>query len=107
MDIEITPVAGVVVVRAGGAVIAESRSAVMLRQPGAEPAFYLPRADVEMAFLDPSETVTTCPVKGAATHWHIMAKSGPIPDAAWAYEANEALAGRLAFDPERAAVERL
>ena len=64
-----------------------------------------------MEFLDPSDTRTTCPHKGEATHYHIAANSGPIRDAAWSYETPvagaEAIAGFVAFYGEKATIEAL
>ncbi len=107
----ITPATGVHVVRAGGAVIAETSHALLLREKGCDPVVYFPREDAGMEFLDPSDTRTTCPHKGEATHYHIAAKSGPIRDAAWSYETPvagaEAIAGYVAFYDEKATVEAL
>ena len=111
MTIAIEPVAGVVVVRAGGAVLGETRAAFAVAEDGGAPTLYVPRADFTMAFLDPSDTVTTCPRKGRATHFHLVVKSGELRDAVWSYEAPTeaaaAIGGHLAFDPERVTVERL
>lgn len=105
----IEPATGVYSVRAGGAILVESSAALILREKGYDPVIYFPRADVGMEFLDPSDTRTTCPHKGEATYFHIGAKSGPIKDAAWSYETPvagaEAIAGYIAFDTEKAAVE--
>ncbi|MBK0399682.1 DUF427 domain-containing protein [Limibaculum sp. M0105] len=109
--ISLSPAGGTIVVRAGGAVIAESTAAMRLDEAGHAPVFYIPRADIGMEFLDASPTRTVCPHKGEASHFHIMAKSGPIEDAAWSYEnpraGLEAIAGLIAFYPEKAAVEML
>lgn len=111
MSIRIEPVEGVVVVRAGGAVLGESRRVVAVRDGAGEPALYMPREDFETAFLDPSDTVSDCPRKGRATHYHIAAKSGLIRDAAWSYDAPgpeaAAIRGHLAFDEARVTLERL
>ena len=107
----VTPATGVHVVRAGGAVIAETSRALILREAGCEPVVYFPREDAGMEFLDPSDTRTTCPHKGEATHYHIAAKSGPIKDAAWSYQSPlaeaGAIAGFVAFYGEKAIVEAL
>jgi uncharacterized protein (DUF427 family) len=107
----IRPATGVYVVRAGGAVLAETSRALILREAGCEPVVYFPRKDAGMEFLDPSDTRTTCPHKGEATHYHIAAKSGPIRDAAWSYETPVAgaatIAGYVAFYGEKATVEAL
>ena len=102
---------GTWVVRAGGAVLGESTNAVELTEGDYPAVIYFPREDLAMAFLDPSETRSTCPYKGDATYYTIQAKSGPIPDAAWSYETPkeglEAIAGHLAFYTDRVAVEQL
>ncbi|MEM7499295.1 MAG: DUF427 domain-containing protein [Pseudomonadota bacterium] len=110
-EITITPASGTVVVRAGGAIIAESPNALMVEEDGHDPVFYIPRDDIGMTFLEPSETRTTCPHKGEAAHFDLVAKSGPIRDAAWSYEAphdNVAqIKGMVAFYTSKAAVELL
>ena len=107
----ITPGSGVYVARAGGAVIAETRGALILREGSYEPVTYFPRADVGMEFLDPSATTTTCPHKGKAAHFHLAAKSGRITDAAWSYESPLpgawAVAGHVAFYAAKVTVEAM
>jgi uncharacterized protein (DUF427 family) len=107
----IAPAAGVHVVRAGGAIIGETSRALILHENGYEPVIYFPREDAGMEFLDQSDTRTTCPHKGEATHYHIAAKSGPIRDAAWSYETPMdgagAIAGYVAFYSDKATVEAL
>jgi uncharacterized protein (DUF427 family) len=107
----VAPATGVYVVRAGGAVIAETSRALILHEAGCDPVVYFPREDAGMEFLDPSDTRTTCPHKGEAAHYHIAAKSGPIRDAAWSYETPVAgagaIAGYLAFYGEKATVEAI
>jgi len=110
-DVKAYPAEGLWVVRADGAVIAESRAAQELLEPGRAPVIYFPRRDVAMAFLEPSETQTTCPHKGAASHFHITSPGSQANDAAWSYETPvtglEAIAGHVAFDAARVTVERL
>lgn len=102
---------GTWVVRAAGAVIGESARALQLNEGDYPPVIYFPREDLGMAFLVPSDTTTTCPHKGEARYFSIAAKSGPIRDAGWSYETpNEGvarIAGHIAFDPEKATVERV
>ncbi len=105
----VEPARHTVVVRTGDAVIAESRAALVLREDGHAPVYYLPRADVAMEFLDPSDKVTRNPHKGDATHYHIVGTGGTIENAAWSYESPkpgaEAIAGHLAFYPDHLAIE--
>jgi len=75
------------------------------------PVIYFPRADIAMAFLEPSDTTSTCPHKGSATYYGIAAKSGLIADAVWSYEdpkpAVAAIKGYLAFYKTKVTVEEV
>ncbi len=110
-DIKIRPAGGTWVVRAAGAVLGESRNALELIEGNYPPVVYFPRGDIAMAFLDPSETTSSCPHKGTASYYSIIAKSGEMKNAAWSYEdPHEAVAqikDYLAFFPGKAAVEQL
>ncbi|MEL6197932.1 MAG: DUF427 domain-containing protein [Pseudomonadota bacterium] len=107
----IHPVDGVLVVRAKGAVIAESRRAVALHQDGQPPLHFVPREDVAMAFLERSPTAASDTAMGETEYFNIVAKSGTVTDAAWSHPAPfpdlAAIAGFIAFDAEKAAVELL
>jgi uncharacterized protein (DUF427 family) len=109
--IRIREAGGTWVVRAGGAVIGESRRARELTEGSYSPVIYFPRDDIAMAFLDRSSKQTVCPHKGTASYFTIAAKSGPIADAAWSYEkpkeGMEAIADHLAFYLDKVTVERL
>lgn len=109
--ITIRPASGTWVVRAAGAVIGESTRALELIEGDYPPVVYFPRDDIATAFLDPSDTTSTCPHKGAATYFDIVAKSGPIADAAWSYEDPKdsvaAIKGHLAFYSSKVAVEEV
>lgn len=103
---------GVWVVRAGGAVLGESRDAIELSEGDLPPVIYFPRGDIAMAFLDPSDTRTTCPHKGEASYFSIQTKSETLSDAAWSYEnpvdGAERIKGHLAFySNSKVAVEQL
>ncbi len=102
---------GIWVVRGGGAIVAESNRALKLSEDGHAPVIYFPREDVGMALLDRSETRTTCPHKGEATHYSLQTKSTLVEDVAWSYEDPigevSAIKDHLAFYPERLAIERI
>lgn len=107
----IEPARGIIVVRTGDGVIAESSKALVLREDGYAPVYYLPREDVAMEFLERSDKVTHCPHKGDATHFHVVGVSNLIENGAWSYETPkrgaEAIAGCLAFYPECMAIEAI
>ena len=102
---------GTWVVRAGGAILAETRAAVELLQPGRDPVIYFPRGDVAMALLEKGGPAPGSPAIGAATYFAIITKSRTIADAGWSYEAPKAgfeqIAGFVAFDPAKATVEAI
>jgi len=109
--ITIQPAKGTWVVRAAGAVLGETSHALELTEGDYPTVIYFPRDDVSMAFFDQSETTSSCPHKGQATYYDLIAKSGTFKDAAWSYEdpigdvAN--IKGYLAFYTSKVAVEKL
>lgn len=107
--IKIHPATGTWVVRAGGAVLGESANALELIEGDYPAVIYIPRVDIAMAFLDPSDTTSSCPHKGSASYYSIITKSGEIADAAWSYEdplpAVAQIKGYLAFYRDKVAVE--
>lgn len=110
--IQIHKATGTWVVRAGGAVLGESKNALELVEGEMAPVIYFPRGDIAMAFLDASDTASTCPFKGKATYFSIETKSETIKDAAWSYEAPingiEAIKDHLAFyNTGKVTVERV
>ena len=84
--IRVRPADGTWVVRAGGAVIAESGNALELTEGDMPFVIYFPRSDVAMAFLDRSDHSTTCPHKGTASYFDIVSKSMTYSNAVWSYE---------------------
>ncbi|APX90572.1 hypothetical protein BV394_13300 [Brevirhabdus pacifica] len=111
-NVSVHKASGKWVVRAGGAVIGESKNALELVEGDYPPVIYFPREDIAMAFLDPSDTRTTCPRKGEAKYFSIQTKSALIKDAAWSYEEPldqvSPIKGHLAFyKSDKIAVEQL
>ncbi len=109
--ITIRPSKGTWVVRAAGAVIGETKNALELTEGDYPPVIYIPRSDIAMAFLDTSETTSSCPHKGDASYVTIVAKSGPIVDAGWSYAnptaAAAAIKDHIAFRHDKVAVENV
>jgi uncharacterized protein (DUF427 family) len=106
--IEIGPFGGRVRVRVGGEMIVDSGRAQLLEEGSLPPVFYVPRDDVHMDRLTPSPTTSHCPFKGDASYFSVP--GGPA-DVAWSYEtplaAAAAVAGHLAFYPDKAEIETL
>jgi uncharacterized protein (DUF427 family) len=111
-EIRIRKAEGTWVVRAGGAVLAESKNALELSEPGYPDIIYFPRDDIAMAFLDATDRQTHCPHKGDASYFSIVTKSQTLENTAWSYETpHDAVArikGHLAFvEGDYVAVEQL
>lgn len=85
-EITIRKAEGTWSVRAGGAVLGESKSALVLSEGNLPDIIYFPREDIAMAFLDESDHSTHCPHKGDASYFSIVTKSGTLANAAWSYE---------------------
>ena len=99
-------------VRAGGAILAESRNALELTEGEYPAVIYFPREDIAMAFLDESDRTSHCPFKGDARYYSIETKSQTIENAAWSYEDPKPevaqIAGHIAFyTTDEVAVERI
>ena len=110
-EITLRPVSERIVVRWRGAVVADSRAALELREGAYPPVLYIPRQDVEMAFYAPSSRRTTCPHKGEASYFHLSGEAGRDENAVWSYEAPKAsvaaIAGHVAFYPDKVEIARL
>ena len=110
-EIRIYPAEGTWVVRAEGAVIGESRNALEVNEGDAPFVIYFPRADIAMAFLEPSDHHSTCLQRGDATHYHITSPGSQMDNAAYSYESPPEdmarIAGHIAFDAGKVAVERV
>ena len=109
--IEIAPAEGRVVVRWRGHVFADTARALELREGSYPPVLYVPREDADMALTTPSARHTTCPWKGEASYLNLADESAHDDNAIWSYETPkagvEAIAGHLAFYPDKVEIARL
>lgn len=98
-NITITPLPDRYRMRLGDLVLGETSAALQLVEGGHDPVIYVPRADMAMALLQPTERHSTCPWKGQANYFSI----GEAQNVVWTYEAPNpeaaAIAGHLAFYP--------
>jgi uncharacterized protein (DUF427 family) len=94
-----------VVVVVGGKVIADTHSALTLREASYPAVQYIPRRDVDMAALVRSGHKTYCPYKGDASYYSIPAGGDRSVNAVWTYEtpfeAVTQIEDYLAFYPDR------
>jgi uncharacterized protein (DUF427 family) len=108
--IEIAPASERVVVRWRGKTVVDTTRALELREGSYPPVLYVPREDVDMALLTPSDHHTTCPHKGLASYFNLRSEAASDDNAVWTYETPkadvEAIAGHLAFYPNKVEITR-
>lgn len=99
--IEVGKSTRVVRIEVDGVTVAESRRARVLTETGAPTRYYLPREDVRMGLLTPTDRSTHCPFKGDASYWSLRVGERTYPDIAWSYldpkPEREDIAGLLCF----------
>lgn len=103
--ITIEPNPARVVVRIGDRVVADSTSALNLRESTYPPVPYLPLADVDQGLLRATDTHTYCPYKGDASYYSVDLPDGELTDVIWTYPepypAVAQIAGHVAFYPNK------
>ena len=107
--ITVEPTGKHVTVRIDGEVVADTDNALTLQESTYPAVQYIPKADVVQSALRDSDTETYCPFKGVANYHHVVTGSGDtVEDAIWTYlepyPAVAAIAGHVAFYPDKAVV---
>ncbi|EHR59076.1 hypothetical protein SaccyDRAFT_0136 [Saccharomonospora cyanea NA-134] len=91
-----------------GVTVADTRSPRLLFETNLPVRYYLPKVDVRLDLLEPSDKVTHCPYKGQAEYWSVRVNGKLVEDLAWSYRTplreSEPIAGYLAFPQDRAEV---
>jgi uncharacterized protein (DUF427 family) len=84
-----------------GVVLAESNHAHVLYETGLPPRWYLPKVDVHMELLTPTDTTSQCPYKGEAHYWSVQVGERVVENLAWSYRTtlpeSQMIAGMVAF----------
>ncbi|WP_405884810.1 DUF427 domain-containing protein [Streptomyces sp. NBC_01384] len=84
-----------------GTVVADTRRPVLLFETGLPVRYYIPREDVRLDLLVPTEHSTGCPYKGTAEYWSWRGDADVPPNLLWSYPdplpAVGAVKGLLAF----------
>lgn len=103
--ITIEPSTARVRIRVGERLLADTRDALTLREARYPAVHYIPRRDVDMSLLTASGHRTYCPYKGDCSYYSLPGDDARGVDAVWSYEAPfeavAAIAGHLAFYPDR------
>jgi uncharacterized protein (DUF427 family) len=107
--ITITPSAQRIRVIWQGHVVADTTRALDLKEATYPVARYIPRADVDMAFLERTSHSTHCPYKGEASYYSLTSGAERADNAIWSYEepfpAMSEIAGHVAFYPNKVTIE--
>jgi len=110
--ITIEPIKGRVQVRVNGEVVADTSAALQLQEATLPAVQYIPLADVVQERLTRTGTSTYCPFKGEASYYSVTTSAGDtVDDVIWTYEnpypAVAAIAGHVAFYPDKAEISVL
>ncbi|MBS0420141.1 MAG: DUF427 domain-containing protein [Proteobacteria bacterium] len=84
--ITITPNRQRVLVKAAGALIADTREALTLQEAAYPPVYYIPRKDVDMKLLQRTDHSSHCPYKGDASYYSVPSGGEKSVNAVWSYE---------------------
>jgi uncharacterized protein (DUF427 family) len=68
-----------------GQVMADSHRPRLLFETGLRTRYYLPKMDVRMDLLGPTQTHTACPYKGNAVYWSARVNGQVYEDVVWSY----------------------
>jgi uncharacterized protein (DUF427 family) len=88
-----------------GTTVADSRRPLLLFETGMPVRTYLPKLDVRLDLLEPSQTTWHCPYKGLASYYHVVIDGRRYEDLVWAYPypalESAAIAGHVCFYDEK------
>jgi uncharacterized protein (DUF427 family) len=88
-----------------GVVLASSSHACALFETGLPARWYLPKVDVRLDLLVPTDASSQCPYKGTAEYWSARVGDHLVESVAWSYRTplpeSERIAGLIAFYNER------
>ncbi|MGQ0602790.1 MAG: DUF427 domain-containing protein, partial [Anaerolineales bacterium] len=69
----------------GGETVADTRRPCLLFETSLPTRYYIPKADVRMELLEPSDAHTRCPYKGAASYYSVKVGDKMFKDLVWYY----------------------
>jgi uncharacterized protein (DUF427 family) len=88
-----------------GVKVADSRSGRFLYETGLPTRYYLPKTDVRMDLLVPTELRTECPYKGVASYYDVVINGKRHENVVWWYpfpaQESSRIAGYVAFYNEK------
>jgi uncharacterized protein (DUF427 family) len=107
--IDILPSSRHVRVLIDGVVVADSHRPWLLFETGLPVRYYLPKVDVRMDLLEPTDSHTACPYKGTASYWTAVVNDQRHDDVVWSYPQplpeSTRIGGLVAFYNDRVTLE--
>lgn len=104
--IDILPSSRRVRVEIDGETVADTTHAAFLYETGLPTRYYIPKTDVRMDLLTPTDTQTACPYKGIARYWTLTVNGATHDDIIWGYDSplpeSQKITGLVAFYNEKA-----
>jgi uncharacterized protein (DUF427 family) len=104
--VDILPSSRHVRIEVDGVTVAESDKPTLLFETGLPVRYYLPKPQVRMDLLVPTDSVSHCPYKGQAEWWSVRTGDDVHADLAWSYRTplpeSQKIAGLVAFYNEKA-----
>lgn len=92
-----------------GEVVADSIRPTILFETGLPTRYYLPKTDVRLDLLSPTNSSSACPYKGWANYWTVEVSGTAHEDIAWGYRTplpeSEGIAGLVCFYNEKVDIE--
>jgi uncharacterized protein (DUF427 family) len=108
--IAIEPFRGHVTVRFGDTLVADTESALELKEANYPPVLYIPRRDAKLAHYERSAHRTHCPYKGDASYFTLVDGPHRAENAVWSYEdpfpAMKQIANHIAFYRDKVTISR-
>ena len=88
-----------------GVAVADTHQPTLLFETGLPTRYYIPKPDVRLDLLTPTDTTSGCAYKGFARYWTVEAGGERFDDVAWSYPTplpeNVKIAGLVAFFNEK------
>ncbi|MEN8234826.1 MAG: DUF427 domain-containing protein [Actinomycetota bacterium] len=103
--VDVLPSSRHVEVLVDGVKVADSHHPRLLFETGLPTRYYLPKTDVRMDLLTPTDTQTHCPYKGTAEYWSATIGDAVHEDLVWSYRTplpeSHGIGGLVAFYNEK------
>ena len=103
--IDILPSSRRVRIEIEGKTVADTTNASFLFETNLPVRYYIPKTDVRMSLLTPTELQTACPYKGTARYWNVTADGREHENIVWGYDSplpeSQKIGGLVAFYNEK------